>query len=181
MKIIQFLLATLLLFIGSIFSYEKVELNDNHVIEEPIIREEIIEENTTSKVIDNEKDITLIDNIESTKAEKTTTTNNTTKKESKAKNNNKKTQSKTDNKKNESKKEKKQETKNETVKEEKPKEAPKKEDPKPQCSNFYESITNGKVEKSSKSACVSFGNKIQNAELDEVLDYNEDMVMLRNQ
>lgn len=99
MKIIQFLLATLLLFIGLIFSYEKVELNDNHVIEEPIIREEIIEENTTSKVIDNEKDITLIDNIESTKAEKTTTTNNTTKKESKTKNNNKKTQSKTDNKK----------------------------------------------------------------------------------
>lgn len=174
MKIIQFLLATLLLFIGSIFSYEKVELNGNHVIEEPIIREEIIEENTTSKVIDNEKDITLIDNIESTKAEKTTTTNNTTKKESKTKNNNKKTQSKTDNKKNESKKEKKQETKNETVKEKKPKEEPKKEDSKPQCSNFYESITNGKVDKSSKSACVSFGNKIQNAELDEVLDYNEE-------
>lgn len=178
MKIIQFLLAILLLFIGSIFSYEKVEPNNYPLIEEPIIKEKIIEDNITSEVIDEKENITLTENIESTKGEKTTTTNNTTKKKSKTKTNNKKTQNKTDNKQEESKNKKNQEIKKDPVKEEKPKKETKsekqKEETKPQCSDFYESITHGKVDKSSKSACVSYGNKIQNAELDKVLDYNEE-------
>ena len=38
---------------------------------------------------------------------------------------------------------------------------------------FYDSITGGKKEFSSESACFSRGTQIQNAELDYVLDYNE--------
>jgi len=39
--------------------------------------------------------------------------------------------------------------------------------------SFYDSITGGKKEFSSKSACFARGTQIQNAELDYVLDYNE--------
>ena len=39
--------------------------------------------------------------------------------------------------------------------------------------SFYDSITGGKKEFSSESACFSRGTQIQNAELDYVLDYNE--------
>lgn len=38
---------------------------------------------------------------------------------------------------------------------------------------FYDSITGGKKEFSSESACFARGTQIQNAELDYVLDYNE--------
>ena len=39
--------------------------------------------------------------------------------------------------------------------------------------SFYDSITGGKKEFSSESACFARGTQIQNAELDYVLDYNE--------
>lgn len=39
--------------------------------------------------------------------------------------------------------------------------------------SFYDSITGGRKEFSSKSACFARGTQIQNAELDYVLDYNE--------
>ena len=39
--------------------------------------------------------------------------------------------------------------------------------------SFYDSITGGKIEFSSERACFARGTQIQNAELDYVLDYNE--------
>ncbi len=39
--------------------------------------------------------------------------------------------------------------------------------------SFYDSITGGKKEFNSESACFARGTQIQNAELDYVLDYNE--------
>ena len=95
-----------------------------------------------------------------------TQTNKNVKKES-TKNDSKKTTTKKETKTDSNK------PKDETTTKEEIKEKPK-EEPKPQCSDFYESITHGRVDRTSKSACVSYGNKIQNNELDEVLDYNEE-------
>lgn len=170
MKIIKYLIVTSLLFISSLVSYEKIEISDNKAIDDTIINENIIEEETVEEVaeeIKEEKPIetTSIDSKESTeKEEKEKQT--TTKKDSKRKTKTsiikkEESKSKTDDKPNEDK------PKQEETKTDKPK-----EDPKPQCSDFYESITHGKVDKSTKSACVSYGNKIQNNELDAVLDFD---------
>lgn len=167
MKIIKIIATACLAFIGSFLQYEKIEVNGMPESKQIELKEEIIEENVIIEVVDEEeKTISLNDNIESTKKKDNTIIKNTTKKESKIKNSNKKSETKDTNKKDE--------TKKETTKEEKTKEEKHKENPKPQCSNFYESITHGKVDKSSKSACVSYGNKIQTNELNEVLDYNEE-------
>ncbi|MBQ7789704.1 MAG: hypothetical protein IJ399_00420 [Bacilli bacterium] len=161
MKIIRIIATACLVFIGSFLRFEKIEVNDITESKQIKVKEEIIEENVIMEIVDDkEKTISSNNNIESTKKKDNKTDKNTTKIESKIKINNKKET------KNNRKKE---ETKKEALKEEKPK-----ENPKPQCSDFYESITHGKVDKSSRSACVSYGNKIQTNELNEVLDYNEE-------
>ncbi len=171
MKIIKIIATACLVFIGSLLQYDKLEISDIPITEQIEVKEEIIEEVIEEIEEDEHVETILKDNQESTKNNKKEVKNNSTMKTSKKKTNktnNKKKDNKTNNTKIQS----------EEVKEEKPKEETKpdkpKEDPKTQCSNLYESITHGKVDKSSKSACVSYGNKIQNNELDEVLDYNEE-------
>ena len=184
MKIIKIIIAVLFLIFGTTLSYEKVEITESKpIIDENIIKkqEEIIEENIITEVKEGPKETTTSnDNGVSTKKEIKTTTIKTNKNEFKIKN--KSTKSSTEEKKNKDEnkqKEKQESVKSEPANEEKPKDEPKeektqKEEPKPQCSDFYESITHGKVDRTSKSACISYGNKIQNNELNEVLDYNEE-------
>lgn len=173
MKIIKFIIAVCFLIFGTTLSYEKVEISENKpIIEESLIKkqEEIIEENIITEVDEESKEITTsTDNVVSTKKDNKTTTKNTKKIKSKTNNNTKiSTEKKNNNDENKS-KENQEESKTDIKEEE-----PKKEEPKPQCSDFYESITHGKVDRTSKSACISYGNKIQNNELNEVLDYNEE-------
>ena len=177
MKTIKYLIITSLLFVSSLVSYEKIGVSENKVIDDTIIKEDVIEEEPIEEVVEEIKEETPIETIsidskESTKKEEKKTTT-TTKKDSKNKT---KTSKKN---KEESKSEKNDKSKEDEPKEDKPKQEETKpdkpkEDPKPQCSDFYESITHGKVDKSTKFACVSYGNKIQNNELDAVLDYNEE-------
>lgn len=164
MKIIQFLVAISLLFIGLFLSYEKIELKEDiSIIEQATTeesKEEIIIDNIEEKLLEETNNIVK---EKSTKNEKQTTQKKTKTTSSSNKTNNKKETTTTKAK------------DNSKVEELKPKKEEKtKEESKPKCSDFYESITHGKVDKSSKSACVSYGNKIQNNELDEVLDYNEE-------
>jgi len=174
MKFIHFILAILLISIGLIFSYDNVEMKKAEGISSvstnnPSTNNEVNSSNSQSELLTDES--TSSDN-------NVTQTNENVKKES-TKKESKRTTTKKETKKDNSKP--KETTVKEEVKEEpkveetKPKEDPKpKEEPKQQCNNLYESITHGKVDRSSKSACVSYGNKIQNNELDEVLDYNEE-------
>lgn len=164
MKIIQFLVAISLLFIGLFLSYEKIELKEDiSIIEQATTeesKEEIIIDNIEEKLLEETNNIVK---EKSTKNEKQTTQKKTKTTSSSNKTNNKKETTTTKAK------------DNSKVEELKPKKEEKtKEELKPKCSDFYESITHGKVDKLSKSACVSYGNKIQNNELDEVLDYNEE-------
>ena len=168
MKIIKIIATACLVFIGTILHYDKVEVSDIPINKQIEVKEEIIEE-VIDEIENDKPDETIsIDNHESTKNNKQELKNNSTTKTLKKKTTNK----------NNSKNSGMTKAESEEVKEEKPKEETKpekpKEDPKPKCSDLYESITHGKVDKSSKSACVSYGNKIQNNELDEVLDYNEE-------
>lgn len=175
MKLIHFILAILLLSIGLFLSYEKVEIKKEDKIKEMFTgsnyQQASLEEAAERDVDEFNLNIPSDD-------DNITQTNRNVEKES-TKKDIKKTTTKKETKTNSNKP--KETTTKEEIKEEpkveetKPKEDPKpKEEPKPQCSDFYESITHGKVDKSSKTACVSYGNKIQNNELDEVLDYNEE-------
>ena len=176
MKIINFIIAICILLTGLTLTYDKIEISEIGTVKEESIVEEdkIIEKNVIIEVDEEtyENTTTLTDNVISTKKEKNSNTKSTTKKDTKTKTDGKKVEitsnQKTEDTKTNSMKE---ET---NKKEEKPKEEVKTEEQKPKCSYFYESITHGIVDKSSKSKCVSYGNKIQNNELDEVLDYNEE-------
>ena len=152
MNIKHFILAILLLFIGLFLSYDKVEIYDNKKLDEPTV---VVSEteNITANDSSNDEVNSSSSQSELFMDESTSSDNNVTQ-------NNKKVKKESTNTKTTTKKE----TKTDSEKEE----------PKPQCSDFYESITHGKVDKLSKSACISYGNKIQNNELDEVLDYNEE-------
>lgn len=156
-------LAILLLSIGLFLSYDKVEIKKEDKIKEMVTgvkKQQASLEDATERDVD-ESNLSIAsddDNI--------TQTNKNVKKES-TKNDSKKTTTKKETKTDSNK------PKDETTTKEEIKEKPK-EEPKPQCSDFYESITHGRVDRTSKSACVSYGNKIQNNELDEVLDYNEE-------
>lgn len=176
MKIINYIIAICILLIGLILTYDKIEIIEIGTVKEKSIVEEdkIIDKNVIIEVDEEtyENTTTLTDNVISTKKEKNSNTKSTTNKDTKTKTDSKKVEI-TSNQKTE-------DTKTNSIKEEtnkkeeKPKEEVKKEEQKPKCSDFYESITHGKVDKSSKSTCVSYGNKIQNNELDEALDYNEE-------
>lgn len=174
MKFKHLFLAILLLSIGLFLSYDKVEIKKAEGISSVSTNNPstIIEDNSS-----NSQSELLMDESPSSE-ESIIQTNKNVKRES-TKKDGKKTTPKKETKTNSNKP--KETTTKEEVKEEpkteetKPKVDPKpKEETKPQCSDFYESITHGKVDRSSKSACVSYGNKIQNNELDEVLDYNEE-------
>lgn len=187
MKLIHFILAILLLSIGLFLSYEKVEIKKEVKIKEMFTgsnyQQASLEEATerdadeSNLSIASEDDIKLINNNvkkESTKKDGKKTTTKKVKTNSTTKTNVQQNQSPTvepDSSMNASLSD------NITQQSEdvKPKEEQKpKEESKTQCSDFYESITHGKVDRTSKSACVSYGNKIQNNELDDVLDYNEE-------
>lgn len=176
MKIINYIIAICILLIGLILTYDKIKIIEIRIVKEKSIVEEdkIIDKNVIIEVDEEtyENTTTLTDNVISTKKEKNSNTKNTTKKDTKTKTDSKKVKI-TSNQKTEDTKI--NSIKEETnKKEEKAKEEVKKEEQKPKCSDFYESIMHGKVDKFSKSTCVSYGNKIQNNELDEVLDYNEE-------
>ncbi len=175
MKFKHLFLATLLLSIGLFLSYDKVEIKKEDKIKEMVTgvknQQASLEEATERDVDESNLSVASDD-------DNITQTNKNVKKES-TKNDSKKTTTKKETKSDNSKQ--KDTTPKEEVKEEpkveetKSKEEQKpKEEPKPQCSDFYESITHGRVDRTSKSACISYGNKIQNNELDEVLDYNEE-------
>ena len=170
MKIIKIIATVCLVFIGSLLQYDKLEVSDIPITEQIEVKEEIIEDVVDEIEEDKPIEIILKDDKESTNNKQKVKSNSTPKTSKKKTNkiNNKKKDNKANNTK----------TLSEEVKDEKPKEETKpdkpKEDLKPKCSDLYESITHGKVDKSTKSACVSYGNKIQNNELDEVLDYNEE-------
>ena len=137
----------------------------------PIVEEmvEINEENATKKesVSSNNK----------TTSKKTTTSNKTTiekKEEVKQENNGKeKSNSELANKA----KTEKKEAKVDPPKQEDPKQDDKpKEEEKPKkvtCDDFYESIHKGRTDVKTKSACISYGEKIVFSELDEVIEYNK--------
>lgn len=186
MKFIQFLLATFLLCIGLFLSYDKVEIINEDIkkVEQGTVPSEGLSQVSTYNETELSREAQRPVSIETDDETQVSSENNITQ----TKNNVKKKSTKKESKRTTTKKETKNDNikpKETTVKEEvkeepkieetKPKDSPKpKEDPKPQCSDLYESITHGKVDKSSKSSCVSYGNKIQNNELDEVLDYNEE-------
>ncbi len=183
MRIYKLIITICFLFIGTTLSDENTQIIENKPIieeklliereeikEEDIINEEIVEE--TIKPISNDKK-------ESTKKDNKEKQKTTIKKKSKLKTDNVKSKEKNNKKEKSESVKPKEEVKKEEVKEEKKQkeeiiEEPKKEESKPQCSDFYDSITQGKIDKSSKDACVSYGDKIQNNELDAVIDYNRE-------
>ncbi len=167
MKFKHLFLATLLLSIGLFLSYDKVEIKKEDKIKEMVTgvknQQASLEEATERDVDESNLSVASDD-------DNITQTNKNVKKES-TKNDSKKTTTKKETKSDNSKQ--KDTTPKEEVKEEpkveetKSKEEQKpKEEPKPQCSDFYESITHGRVDRTSKSACISYGNIIQNNELD---------------
>lgn len=180
MKLIKFVITMCLLLAGLSLTYEKIEIGESEPIKEESIveqEEKIVDEDVITEAMEEKTNdtITSNDNVISTKKSKNTTTKSTTKNDTKTKNNSTKSNNiKNDNNDENKSVEKQEEVKPKPSKEEPKEEKNKKEQQKPQCSDFYESITHGKVDKSSKTACVSYGNKIQNNELDEVLDYNEE-------
>lgn len=169
MKILKlcvlFVIGSLIIGIGNAFNTNLEEVNLDEIYETTlkIDNNQIVFE---SEKIDesNEKQIVQKKDVE----KKASNSNNNNKTSSRTTKSNK-TKSQTNKKQTTSSSEgKKEETKEDTIVDKQ------NEETKTKCDDFYESITHGNVDKSSKSACVTYGNKIQNNELDAVLDYNEE-------